>query len=74
MVDCGECVYLGNNVGVRQTPSEVEGGSPSDVVMYTPSEEMMGVCQNPEEGKVESWVLFGQHVAGSVQLVSRSRG
>ena len=53
MFGCGKCVWLGNNVEVSQAPSEVEGGSPSEVMVYAPSEEMRGVCQDPGEGAVE---------------------
>ena len=74
MVDCGECVYLGNDVGVRRAPSEVEGDSPSEVVVCAPLEEMRVVFLCPEEGAEEGWVVFVQHVVGSVQLVSRSCG
>ena len=59
-------------MGVRRAPLEVEGGSPSEVVVCTTSEEMRGVCQYPEEGTVEEWVVFGQHVVGYVKLVGRS--
>ena len=53
MVDHGKCVELGTNVEVRQAHSEVEGGSPSEVMVCTPSEEMRGVCQDPRDGAVE---------------------
>ena len=72
MVDCGECVKLVTDVEVRQAPSEVEGGSPSKVMVCAPSEEIMGVFQYPGEGAVDVYAVFGRHVAGSVQLVSKS--
>ena len=72
MVGCGECVYLGTDVEVRRAPSEVEGGSPSEVMVCATSEDMSGVFQHQGEDAVEVWVVFGQHVAGYVRLLSRS--
>ena len=63
---------MGADVEVRQAPSEVEGGSPSEVMVCTPSEEMRGVSQDPGEGTLEGGAVFGWHVAGSVRLGSRS--
>ena len=51
MVDCGKCVKLGTYV--LQAPSEVEGGSPSEVMACVPSEEMRGVFQGPVDFAVE---------------------
>ena len=53
MVDRVECVELGTNGEVRQAPSEVEGGSPSEVMVCAPLENMRGVCQDPGDGAVE---------------------
>ena len=38
---------------VRHAPSEVEVGSPSEVMVCAPKEEMRGVCQDPGGGAVE---------------------
>ena len=57
---------------VRQAPLEVEEVSYSEVVLCAPSEEIRGVFQYPGEGAMEGWVVFGQHVARSMRLVSRS--
>ena len=43
----------GTNVEASQAPSEVEGGSPSEVMVCATSEEMRGVCQYPGDGAVE---------------------
>ena len=53
VVDCGECVLLVADVEVSQAPSEVEGGSPLEVMVCAPSEEMRGVFQDQGEGAVE---------------------
>ena len=34
---------------VRRAPSEVEGGSPSELMVCAPSEEMRGVFHDPGE-------------------------
>ena len=72
MVDCDECVELGTNVEVMRAPSEVGGGSPSEVMVCAPSEEMRGIFQDLGEGEVEGWAVSGRNVAGSVRLVGRS--
>ena len=58
-------------MGACWAPSEAEGGSPLEVVVCSPSEEMRGVRQYLEEGVVGGWVVFGQHVTVSVRLVIR---
>ena len=47
------------------------GGSPTEVTVCAPSEEMRGVLQDPGEFAVEWKAVSGQNVAGYVRLVGK---